>query len=167
MLAPKREQQRDPRHETTSRSTSATARRAAAERWRQRERPAAGAPSASRRRLRAPRPEVLVFALALGSYAAMVALMWLTFARTGEGEFVLLIATLVYSSFIVVPLIILRLARRESPAKPSSLRGYLKRTTDTLTGPLESRAALVQIIVVPVLLTLCLAGIAIALALAR
>ena len=38
---------------------------------------------------------------------------------------------------------------------------------DTLTGPLEVRAALVQIIVVPTLLTLCLVGIAIAVALAR
>jgi hypothetical protein len=38
---------------------------------------------------------------------------------------------------------------------------------DTLTGPLNARAALVQIMVVPALLTLCLVGIAIALALAR
>jgi type IV secretory pathway VirB2 component (pilin) len=69
---------------------------------------------------------------------------------------------LVFAAFAVVPLIILRLANRDAGAEPVSFREYLERGMDTLTGPLSGRAALVQIIVVPALLTLCLVGIAIA-----
>ena len=36
----------------------------------------------------------MVLTLTLGFYAAMVALMWPTFARTGEGLFVMLVVTL-------------------------------------------------------------------------
>jgi type IV secretory pathway VirB2 component (pilin) len=164
MLAKKREQHRDRRRKSTERSKSTTARRVATKLWRKK--PEFAATSPSRRRPREVRPGVLGLALGLGSYAVMVALMWVSFARSGEGAFVMLVATFVFASFIAVPLIILRLARRES-AKPAPLRAYLGRTMDTLTGPLESRAALVQIIVVPALLTLCLVGIDIALALAR
>jgi type IV secretory pathway VirB2 component (pilin) len=103
----------------------------------------------------------------VGFYGAMVALMWLTFARTGEGALFMLIVTLVFAAFAAVPLLTLRLGRREAAAKPVSFREYLGQSIDTLTGPLSGRAALVQIIVVPVLLTLCLVGIAVALALAR
>jgi hypothetical protein len=166
MLAKKREQHRDRRRKSTQRSISPIARRATATLWRKKAGAAAAATSPSRRRSREVRPGVLGLALGLGSYAAMVALMWLTFARSGEGEFVMLIATLIFASFITVPLIVLHLARRESGDEAAPLREYLGRTMDTLTGPLGSRAALVQIIVVPALLTLCLVGIAIALALA-
>ena len=106
-------------------------------------------------------------ALLLGFYGAMVGLMWLIFARTGEGALFMLIVTLVFTAFAAVPLLTLRLGRREAAAKPVSFREYLEQSIDTLTGPLSGRAALVQIIVVPVLLTLCLVGIAVALALAR
>ena len=167
MLAPKRERRRDRRRTSTKRRPSPSARGAVAKLWRQAERAAAAPMPASRLRPRGVRGGVLVLALALGSYAAMVALMWLTFARTGEGLFVMLIVTLVFAAFVALPLTLLRLARRESAAEPASPREYLERSTDTLTGPLNGRAALVQIIVVPALLTLCFAGIAIALALAR
>ena len=79
----------------------------------------------------------------------------------------MLVVTLVFATFAVVPLIIFRLARRDTTIKPVSFRQYLKRSMDTLTGRLEGRAALVQIILVPALLTLCLVGIAVAVALAR
>jgi type IV secretory pathway VirB2 component (pilin) len=163
MLAQKREQHRDRRRKSTESRTSPSARWAAAKLWRKKPESVV----TSRQRPREVRPGVLGLALGLGSYVAMVALMWVSFARSGEGAFVMLVATFVFASFIAVPLIILRLARRESAAKPAPLRAYLGRTMDTLTGPLESRAALVQIIVVPALLTLCLVGIDIALALAR
>ena len=165
MLAQKRERHRDRRRKSTSRSTTPTARRPVAELWREEE-PSAAAPKPAS----GPRPRDVHaggLALALGFYAAMVALMWLTFARTGEGTFVLIVVTLVFAAFAVVPLIILRLARRDAAAEPVSFREYLARGMDTLTGPMSGRAALVQIIVVPALLTLCLVGIAIALALAR
>jgi type IV secretory pathway VirB2 component (pilin) len=181
MLARKREQHRDRRRKSTHRSKAPTPRRAAAKLWRKKaptprraaaklsrkKAESAAATSPSRRWGREVRPGVLGLALGLGSYAAMVALMWLTFARSGEGAFVMLIATLIFATFLVVPLIVLRLARRESTAAPAPLRDYLGRTMETLTGPLGSRAALVQIIVVPALLTLCLVGIDVALALAR
>ena len=166
MLASKRKQHGGSPRKSTSSSVSPNGRQAAAELWQKEERSAA-APPATSRRPRAVRPEVLVLALALGSYAAMVALMWFDFARTRQGDFVMLIVTLVFATFIIVPLILLRLARRESAGAPAPLREYLERTTDTLTGPLGSRAALVQIMVVPALLMLCLVGISIALALAR
>jgi type IV secretory pathway VirB2 component (pilin) len=166
MLAKKREQHRDWRRKSTKRSTSRIAPRATARLWRKKAE-AAAATAPSRRRSREVRPAVLGLALGLGSYAAMVALMWLTFARSGEGELVMLIATLIFASFIVVPLIVLHLARRESAEEAAPLREYLERTIDTLTGPLEGRAALVQIIVVPALLTFCLVGIDVALTLAR
>jgi type IV secretory pathway VirB2 component (pilin) len=108
-----------------------------------------------------------VLALVLGLYAAMVGLTWLAFARIGEDVAVLLVVTLVFATFVVVPLVILRLGREDEAGQSVSFREFLDRGMDTLTGPLGGRAALVQIIVVPALLTLCLIGIAIALALAR
>jgi hypothetical protein len=125
--------------------------------------------AASMRRRQRPqmRAGVVVPTLTLGSYAAMVALMWLTFARTGEGLFVMLVVTLVFATFAAVPLLIFLLARGDTAIEPVSFREYLARSMDTLTGRLQGRAALVQIIGVPTLLTLCLVGIAIAVALAR
>jgi hypothetical protein len=108
-----------------------------------------------------------VLALVLGFYAAMVGLMWLAFARIGEDAAVLLVVTLVFVTFAVVPLILLRLGREEEVGTSISFREFLDAEMDTLTGPLGGRAALVQIIVVPALLTLCLIGIAVALTLAR
>ena len=57
--------------------------------------------------------------------------------------------TLVFAAFAVVPLIILRLARRDAATEPVSFREYFERGMDTLTGPMNGCAALVQIIVVP------------------
>jgi type IV secretory pathway VirB2 component (pilin) len=167
MLTLKRKQHGGPPRKSTSSSVSPNGRQAAAGLWQEDERSAASPAAPSRRRSRAVRPEVLVLGLALGSYAAMVALMWFDFARTRQGDFVMLIATLVFATFVIVPLILLRLARRDTAGAPTPLREYLERTTDTLTGPLGSRAALVQIMVVPALLMVCLVGISIALALAR
>jgi type IV secretory pathway VirB2 component (pilin) len=167
MLTPKREGHGDRRSKSTSRSASAAVRRPVAERWRGEKRFRAARAAASRPRPRRVHGAVLVLAVAVGSYAVMLGLMWLTFARTGEGTFVMLVVSLVFASFAVVPLIIRRLARQDAAAESRSLREYLVQSMDTLTGPLNARAALVQIVVVPALLTLCLAGIAIAMALAR
>jgi EamA domain-containing membrane protein RarD len=167
MLAPKREGHRDRRRKSATRSRLPTARSAVVELWRKRGDPADASTSMRRRQRRPMRAGVMVSTLALGSYAAMVGLMWLTFARTGEGLFVMLVVSLVFATFAVVPLIVFRLARRDIAIDPLSFRQYLERSMDTLTGRLEGRAALVQIIGVPALLTLCLVGIAIAVALAR
>lgn len=165
MLAPKREGHHDRRRRSSGSSTSPTARRVPKP-WRQEGRFwAARAPA--RWRPRKVRAGVVVLALGLGCYAAMVALMWLTFARTGEEASVMLVVTLVFAVFAVVPLLILRLARRDAPADGVSFREYLERSMDTRTGPLNGRAALAQIIAVPALLTVCLVGITIALTLAR
>jgi uncharacterized membrane protein len=77
-----------------------------------------------------------VLALVLGFYAAMVGLMWLAFARIGEDAAVLLVVTLVFVTFAVVPLIILRLARQDEAGQYVSFREFLDREMDTLTGPL-------------------------------
>lgn len=177
MSAPKSKERRDLRHECTDTSAPPRGREAPAQLSPRKGKSAPPSPrtapiepsssSPSGRRPSKLNPDILVLALALGSFAAMVGLMWLTFGRTVEGAFVMLIATLVYAAFIVVPLILLRLARREPAGGAASLRDYLHRTMDTRTGPLESRAALVQIVAVPVLLTLCVAGIDVALSMAR
>jgi type IV secretory pathway VirB2 component (pilin) len=164
-LAQQGDRHRDRRRKSSGRSRSPTARRTVAELRREEGRSTAAPTRPSRSRPREVHSGAL--ALLLGFYGAMVALMWLTFARTGEGAFVMLVVTLVFAAFAVVPLVILRLGRRDAAAKPVSFRKYLERSMDTLTGPLTGRAALVQIIVVPALLTLCLVGIAVALALAR
>jgi hypothetical protein len=124
MLAPKREGHGERRGKSTNRRTSPTVRRPVAERWREEKPPRAARAPASRPRPRRVQGAVLVLALAVGSYAAMVALMWLTFARTGEGAFVMLVVTLVFASFAAVPVIILRLARQDelpSPARFASI----------------------------------------------
>jgi hypothetical protein len=167
MLAPKREGHRDQRRQSTARNRSPTARSAVRELWRKKRVSADTARSLRGRQHRPMRAGVAVPTLALGSYAAMVALMWFTFARTGEGLFVMLVVTLVFATFAVVPLLIFRLARRDIAIEPMPFREYLARSMDTLSGRLEGRAALVQIIGVPALLTLCLLGIAIAVALAH
>jgi hypothetical protein len=167
MLAPKREGHRNQRRKSTARSRSPIARSAVSELWGNKRASAGTARSLRGRQQRPMHAGAVVLTLALGSYAAMVTLMWLTFARTGEGLFVMLVVTLVFAAFAAVPLITFQLARRDTATEPISFREYLARPMDTLTGRLKGRAALVQIIVVPALLTLCLIGIAIAVALAH
>jgi hypothetical protein len=108
-----------------------------------------------------------ILALTAGFYATMLLLMWLIFAWSGQGVFVMLVATLVVGAFATLPAIVKLLASRRSGRKPATLHDYATGGMDTHTGPLSGRAALVQIVVVPALLTLCLVGMWIALALAR
>lgn len=86
MLAPKREGNRDRRRKSATRSRSPTARRAVGQLWREKGDSADASTSMRRREPRPIRAGVMVLTLTLGFYAAMVALMWLTFARMAKAS---------------------------------------------------------------------------------
>jgi len=112
----------------------------------------AGAPYSPRQ---APAPAVpdmpaAVGKLIVGLYAAIIAAFALTMAKGGQASFMIAISALYVTIFLAVPRIFLAVEADGSP-RPS-WREFLLRGMATQTGHLSGRAALVQILIVPVLL---------------
>lgn len=109
-----------------------------------------------------------VFALALGSYGAMVLVLWLLFVSDGQTVLSLLICTAYFGMYFGVPLAMYRLARKTFLKEPAagSLSGFLHGDLETNTGRLSGWSALSQVLVVPVSLTFGLIAMGVILALA-
>jgi hypothetical protein len=81
-------------------------------------------------------------------------------ARNAESAFVISIAALFLVAFLSVPRIFL--AIEPETARRPSMSAFLERGMQTATGHLSGRGALVQMLVVPVLLSLGVLAIGIA-----
>jgi hypothetical protein len=72
--------------------------------------------------------------------------------RSTEASFMIVVSGLYVAIFFAIPRIFLRVER--DPSRRPDLARFMAEGMDTLTGRMSGAAALVQIYVVPVLLTL-------------
>ena len=98
--------------------------------------------------------------LIVGAYVALIGMLAATMARNAESTFVISIAALFLVAFLSVPRIFLAI-EPEKGRRPT-MSAFLERGIHTATGHLSGRGALVQMLVVPVLLTLGVLAIGIA-----
>jgi hypothetical protein len=98
--------------------------------------------------------------LIAGAYVALIGVLAATMARNAESAFVISIAALFLVAFLSVPRIFLAI-EPETTRRPS-MSAFLERGMQTATGHLSGRGALVQMLVVPVLLSLGVLAIGIA-----
>lgn len=105
--------------------------------------PASPAPSV-------PDMPVAVGKLIVAIYAAIIAAFALTMAKGGQASFMIAISAFYVAMFLAVPRIFLGVEGDRS--RRPSWREFLARGMQTQTGPMSGRAALVQILIVPVLL---------------
>lgn len=98
--------------------------------------------------------------LIAGAYVALLGVLAATMARNAQSAFVIAIAALFLVAFLSVPRIFL--AMEPETGRRPTMSVFLQRGIHTATGHLSGRGALVQMLVVPVLLTLGLLAIGIA-----
>ena len=102
-----------------------------------------------------------VYTTALFSWAAFMAVFWLTFWMSGNALFMVTISTAYAIMFFGVPYMMSRVSPSQKLPQHGLLH-FLRGKVDTLYGPVSSIEALIQVILVPAALTL--GGIAIAFA---
>ncbi len=90
----------------------------------------------------------------LAVYAALFGVFFLTMASGGEATFMIVVSALYAVIFFAVPRIFLKVEGDRS--RRPDLARFMREGIDTWTGHMSGGSALVQIFVVPVLLTLCL-----------
>lgn len=94
-----------------------------------------------------------VYMTAVLSWAAFMAVFWLTFWTSGNALFMVAISTAYALMFFGVPYVMSRLTRNANPSE-DGLMHFLRGKVDTLYGPVNSVEALIQVILVPAALSL-------------
>ena len=95
-----------------------------------------------------------VFALAIGSYGAMVLALWLLFVTDAQTMLSLLVCTAYFAMYFGVPVAMYRLSKKVHPEPaPGSLAKFLGGDLETISGTLSGWSAMSQVLVVPVSLT--------------
>lgn len=102
---------------------------------------------------------VLLFA----SYLGLIGALFIATAGPGESKFVIAIAALFVIAFFAIPRFIF--AQEPKGACRPSISLFLARGLNTYTGKCSGRDALVQMLIVPVMLTFCVLAIAVVIAL--
>ena len=105
----------------------------------------------------APDVPASVGLLLAGSYAALIGACLLTLGGSAEALFAIVVSGLYVLIYCAVPWLFFRV--EADPARRPTLGAFLDRGMDTATGHLSGRAALVQMLIVPVLLVFCLLAI--------
>ena len=100
--------------------------------------------------------------LLFGSYLALVGALALATAGPGESRFILVIAALFVVAFFTVARFIF--AVEPQAGRRPAIEQFLARGLDTYTGHCSGGAAIVQMFIVPVLLTLGMLAIALLIA---
>lgn len=116
------------------------------------------APDIQRSTPAAPDVPATVGRLIAGAYAALIAALFIAAAGSRDSVFVITICALFIVMFFTVPRLMFR-AEADESVRPS-LGRFLHEGMDTLTGHSSGSGALVQMLVVPVFLTigvLCMA----------
>lgn len=101
--------------------------------------------------------------LLFGSYLALIGALSIATAGPGESKFVIAIAGLFVLAFFSVPRLIF--AQEPKEARRPSMSLFLARGLNTYTGKCSGRDALVQMFIVPILLTFGVLAIAVVIAL--
>ena len=110
----------------------------------------------------APDVPAAVGGLIVASYAGLIAALAIATVGSGESIFVIVVAALFAVAFFTVPRIFFAI-ERDSGAR-ASFDDFLRKGMNTFTGHNSGKAALVQMLIVPVLLTLGVLAIGITIA---
>jgi hypothetical protein len=102
-------------------------------------------------------PPAVGIMLALAYAAPIIACLATLGGGSGEALFAIIVSGLYVLVYCGVPWLFLRV--EADPARRPTLSAFFHRGIDTATGHLSGRAALVQMLIVPVLLTFCLLAI--------
>ena len=115
------------------------------------------APAHARSRVYADIPPSVYMAF-IACWTALVAVFWFTFAESPNAAFMVAISTAFAIMFFGVPIALYRLGYQK-PVSGPSLYSFLNGRVQTLTGPLDGFDALVQVVLIPVCLTIGAAAI--------
>jgi hypothetical protein len=90
--------------------------------------------------------------IAVGAALWFIAMAWLDFARGGEIDYLLAIATLFFVIFFTLFLLTASYTLHDSrwPSRDTSFREFLRAKVGTATGTMRGRDALIEIALVPV-----------------
>ena len=99
-----------------------------------------------------------VYSIALLCWAAFMAVFFVTFWASANAIFMVDVSAAYAAMFFGVPFVMSRVAPREKIAR-SGLLDFLRGTVDTLYGPVNGAEALLQVIIIP--LSLTIGGVAI------
>jgi hypothetical protein len=107
-----------------------------------------------------------VHGLTLGVWAVFFLVLWVTFWSSGNALFMIAVSTTYGAVFFGVPAIMARM-HPERPRAHSTVIQFLRGRFTTLYGPVSGADALVQILIVPVAITVGAIAIGIIISLAR
>jgi hypothetical protein len=93
----------------------------------------------------------------IATYAGLMGAFVLTMAKGGDASFAIAISCFYVAMFLGVPALFLHVERR--PEKRPGLASFLEQGMETATGYISGRGALVQMLIVPVLLTMAILAI--------
>jgi hypothetical protein len=93
------------------------------------------------------------------AYVAIIGLFAVTIANVGSGPFIIAIDLAFLAAFLAVPVIFLKV--EGDPSRRPSLGRFLTQGMHTYTGHVSGKAALTQMLVVPVLLAFAVLAIGI------
>ena len=86
--------------------------------------------------------------IALGLIVWTLGAVWVLFSHSYYGPLLYGVVTLLVGLFVLLPIVLLRMGRRdESPS--SSFANWLNGRFDTASGPIEAREAAVMILLIP------------------
>jgi hypothetical protein len=100
-----------------------------------------------------------VYKLAVLCWAVFMAIFWITFSISSNALFMVVIGTGYALMFFGLPFIMSRMAPKSKSGHPS-FDEFIHGRFDTIYGPIEAGEALLQVILVP--LALSMGGVAIA-----
>jgi hypothetical protein len=92
--------------------------------------------------------------LLVGVYAAMIGIFMATLGGSREAAFMITISAAYVAIYCAVPWIFFRVEK--DPSRRPSMSKFMARGLDTWTGHASGRDALVQMLIVPVMLTFCI-----------
>ncbi len=95
-----------------------------------------------------------VYKVALLCWAAFLGIFWLTFWFSANALFQVVISTFYATMFFGVPFVLNRIVRAHTPQRRlGEFSDFLRGRFDTIDGPISAFDALMQVILVPFLLT--------------
>lgn len=103
----------------------------------------------------------------LAAYGWILLVFWITFAGHADAAFMVAISTAYCIVFAAVPWSFLRIEQRARPAPRRSWSDFTGHGLDTFTGVLDGKAAMAQILSVPIALAITTTGIGVAILTAR
>ena len=94
-----------------------------------------------------------IYKLAVLNWAMLLVVFWVTFFVSANALFMVVVGTVYAAMFFGVPYVMSRMAPRPKSGFPS-LNEFIQGRLDTFCGPIEAGEALLQVILVPLSLTI-------------